>query len=119
MEGGDVRVADEWFRIPAKYIPVEIWNDSDGAIATRCRNHRFDVGIAPHLHQVFRALLILAMVEAPLALHLGLEQDVEAGFLHRLDAALQPGAMRRVGRSYDTYGVAFLEGCGSRQARLP
>src|SRR5689334_17270953 len=90
MERGDVRVADEDFGIPAEEIRLEVWNHSHSAVAASCGNDRFDLGIAPHLHQAFRALLIFAVMKTSFALDLGFQDHFEAGLLHRFDPSKQP-----------------------------
>ena len=95
MQSSDVRVAHEHLRVATEHIGLEIRDDSNRPITARCREHGFHVGIAPHLHQAFGPLLVLALMEAPFFLDFRFENDVIAGFLHRLDAAREP---RRVGR---------------------
>src|SRR5205823_12566395 len=107
VQRGNVRVADESLWVPPKHIRVEVRNDSDRSVAPGRRDHRFYIRVAPNLHQVFGALLVLAFMKASLAFDLGLENDLVARFFHRLRAAKEPGRLRRVRWSDDTYGVAF------------
>src|SRR6185503_8654590 len=113
----DVGIADECFWIAAKHARIEIGNDSHGTISTGRGDYCLDVGIAPHLHQTFRALLVLALMKAALSFDLCFENDVVPGLFHCLRSAKEPGSIRRVrGRDY-SYGVTVLEWRRSRQRR--
>src|SRR6185503_19945112 len=113
----DVGIADECFWIAAKHARIEIGNDSHGTLSTGRGDYCLDVGIAPHLHQTFRAVLVLALMKTALSFHLGFENDVVAGFFHRLRSAKEPGSIRRVrGRDY-SYGITALEWGRSGQRR--
>src|SRR3954463_10550565 len=109
MERGDVGVADESLRVPAKHVWIQIRDDSHGTVPPGGRDHGLHVRVAPHRHQILGALFVLALMEAALLLNVGFEKDLIACLLHGLRTAKEPSSMRRVRRSDHAYSVALLQ----------
>jgi hypothetical protein len=68
VQGRDVRVSNEGFRIPAKHFRIEVGQQSHCAVATSRADNSSNFRPLPHFHEVFGATLILGFLEPPKAL---------------------------------------------------
>src|SRR3954469_25275953 len=109
VERGDVRVADERFRVALEDSRLEVGDHADRTVATRTADDCLDPGIQPHAHEVLCAALVLSSGEAAQRGDLGIEEHRVARALERLHSAREPTDAWRVRGCNDTDRVTLQQ----------
>jgi len=115
MQGRDVRVPDECFRIALEDLRLEERDHAHRAVTSGAADDRLHAGIQPDPHEILGATFVLGAREATQRRDLRIEKNRVPRALERLDAARQPADTRRIRWCNNADGVALGDRRGTQQ----
>ena len=110
MQRGDVTVADEDFGVGADGPVVQPRQEARGAVAAAHADNGLHLAVREHLHEVARAVAVVAGKESPTLADIKSELRFEAEALEDGDGAVDVlGIRRRACGCNDSDGVAVVQ----------